>query len=257
MKKYIILALLGLFFAVNMSFNSSWNTKDFIKTNKYKILKQLPDKQIYHIESPEDMGGWTCGFFALRNALDLEQRLGISAKDVNFKKECNKYLKKNKVDPFDGITSDDVLFLADDYLKLHNVYCIRANDEGNMQPIMVKTDIYYEFAEDYDSVNFYTEVTKNNILIEAMAPKNYDQDKLKKETSDKKRDELRKLLENLKDESIIHFVCCIEDKKHWILVSVVKKADEKVLFVFDNMNENIDKNKYTKKFINEIHKLYC
>lgn len=200
-----------------------------LKSNFLTVPAGIRDKAIYHVRVKQ-LSDLSCGYNALFNACKLEHLFGFKESQCNFEKFkqiCHDYAKKLDRPTSAGLSCYE---LENIVIKLQLKCVTFLVDENNR--IIPKLDEYAVRAAPDMLPDF---------LREQLAEENF---RIKEASL------LDKLKSNLskKGETILHFICFFDD--HMILISIVQKnKKERVLYIFDNCNEQIAENSKAKKFI--------
>ena len=238
----------------------------FINQQKYyKIISKIPGKEIYQISSQTALhNNWTCGYFALKNAFYLEENLGIGHK-CDFDTECVKYYSKIGASPTKGTTNMDLINLADQYLGLKNLYPV-CEKNGYINPLIPQETISFECGAKHKSIYSSVNISKYKVDTKVYAPFGTSKHLLTQEAQFGKLKKINELVKGFKNSlnsmyqqtnQVFHFVCNLNGKNHWILVSVVKIPFEKpALLIFDNLNSDFTKDKETMNYINSLSNLF-
>ncbi len=257
MKKFLIALT---FFATTFSVAVQARINDL--AHRYRIIKQFDSRPIFHARSITYMGGWTCGYFCLWNAKELERHLGLSDNAMPyFKSDCLRYLGFCGKSPTAGASNEDLIYLADDYLGVHNLYPLMMH-HGAIQPMIAKETTSWTLSTAAKTIHTDVKIKRHEMYIKIIAPYDTSQSVIKEAAKQAKYKKIGSFMRDLKHKIIsgtmppvAHFVCGFNN--HWILVSVVTLPHEPpALFVFDNLNKHITPGSPAMHYINQIYGLF-
>lgn len=236
---------------------------DFVRNYNLPVLHKEADFPIYQIRSEMDLGGWTCGFFTLKNAKDLEHYLGLNNK-CDIKSECQNYLNAYAINPLDALNNKQLTNLADHVVKLKNFNALHITKDGKVALMPEEITWNATKATNIHSISTATAADKHRVDITIEAPFETTNDQIDAIAHDAASKELNQRLVNLStdlqqsENGILNFGCILEDETHVFLVSVVQLGwNERALLVYDNLNHSYTDTPARRNFVETIYKTFC
>lgn len=193
-------------------------------------------RAVYHIKAHQ-IDEFSCGYNALFNGCNLETACEMQNPFCNynqFKSVCLGYLGSKNLRP-KAAASNAVIEELAQKLRMKPLYNLTFGKDGNsIEPLFVTpTKITYLLGTAEHEIQ--------RMLKDAVAKRGKDlMQKLKTKVDSS----------NARCE-VIHFVCIIhaQGEPHGILISLVKNASGRGLFVFDNLNISIHNHPQIQRYI--------
>jgi hypothetical protein len=231
--------------------------QEFIRNYNLPVIHCNYSKNIYQIQSSDWLNGWTCGYFVLKNAHKLEQMLGIT-RPCDLQTACANYLHTYNINPLKGLDNRNMVYLADNYVKLKSFYVLY-NDPGHVQLMPEQVATKTKMSSHTHRISSMVKMDRHKITVYMDAPIGTTQDQIKRAAQDKLYNALSNKFINLKDEflkqGVVHFSCSIKGENHWILVSAVLLNGTPMIFIYDNLNKSYRATPERKMYIDAIYNI--
>lgn len=239
------------------------DTDQFIRNFNLPVLQKEADLPIYQIRSEVDLGGWTCGFFTLKNAKELEHYLGLN-NPCDIKKECTYYLHAKGINPLDALNNKQLVDLADSVVRLRNFHALHINDHGIVSLMPEEINWNTTKATNIQSIAATASCNKHRIDITIEAPFETSNDQIETIAHEAANRELNKQLIALNDilnqreNGVLNFGCILQDETHVFLVSVIQLGwNQRAILVYDNLNKPYTDTPSRRNFVETIYKNFC
>lgn len=240
---------------------------EFVRNYSLPVLYKDTHRPIYQIRSETNLNGWTCGFFTLKNAKDLECLMGIS-KPCNIYQECTNYIRNNGINPHGGITDSQLIRLADNAVHLNNFNTIILDNKNRIKLRYNWPTTYTYRIQPSHSIRQITPnvtATRNNISVWVQAPVHTNEHQIKSAVGNAIDSELHNQLLNLRksfnqqSRAILNFGCMLNPhEEHVFLVSVIQlDGNNKALLIYDNLNKVYINSASRNAFVNALYDIFC
>lgn len=240
---------------------------EFVRNYNLPVLHRDNQRHIYQIRSDMNLNGWTCGFFTLKNAKDLECLMGIS-RPCDIYGECTNYNRTHNINPHGGISNKQLIRLADNAVHLRNFNALVLDTAHRVA-------LTYNWPDTYSYQIFYprnmraitprVSLDRNNITVSVQAPMHTNQHQIKSAVDMAIDRELHQQFLNLRrvfdnqQRAILNFGCMLNpQEEHVFLVSVVQvDYNRRALFIYDNLNRLYTNSAGRSTFVNALYDTFC